>query len=119
MRKLSDCAFCSGSGKCEECNGTGINPHLNSSDASCPHCSGSGKCPECNGAGLSPLGRPRKGSILGYALLIVALLIGLFVLVSVPNRVVDVIAVVVWMVLLYALFRWNSERKKPSPPSRF
>ncbi len=119
MRKLGECVFCDGSGKCEECSGTGINPHVSSSEAACPHCSGTGKCPECDGSGLSPIGRPRKGSVLKYALFVVAVLIGLFALMTVPNRVVSAIAVVVWFVLLGVLFRWDSQRRKSSPPSRF
>ena len=119
MRKLGDCLFCNGSGKCEECNGTGINPHVSSSDASCPHCSGSRKCPECDGSGLSPIGRPRNGNVLKYSILIVALLMGLLALMAVPNRIVAAIAMVVWVGLWYGLFSWNSKRRKSSPPSRF
>ena len=119
MGKLGDCAFCDGSGKCEECNGTGTNPHLSSSDPACPHCTGIGKCPECDGSGFAPIGRPRKGSVLKYALVVAALFIGLFALDAVPNRVGIILAVVVWFAELYALFRWDSRRKKPSPPSRF
>jgi hypothetical protein len=119
MPKLGDCLFCNGSGRCEECNGRGINPHVSSSDAVCPHCSGSRKCPECDGSGLSPIGRPRKGNVLKYGTLIAALLIGLLALMSVPNRIVAAIAGVVWVGLLYGLFSWNSKRRKSSPPSHF
>jgi hypothetical protein len=119
MRKFGDCVFCDGSGKCEECNGTGVNPHMRSSDAACPHCSGNGKCPECSGSGLSPIGRPHKGSVVKYALLVVGVMLGLFALMTVPNRIVATIAWVVWAVLLYALFHWDSQRKKSTPPSRF
>ena len=119
MRKFGDCLFCHGSGKCEECNGTGINPHLSSSDNTCPHCSASGKCPECSGSGLSPIGRPHEGSVVRYALFIVAILIGLFALLAVSSRIVTVIAMVVWIGLLYLLFSWDSKRRKPTPPSRF
>ena len=119
MRNLGECLFCDGSGKCEECNGTGINPHLSSSDAACPHCSACGKCPECEGSGLSRIGRPREGSILRYAIYVAAVLIGAFGLFLVPNRIVNIVGLVAWFSLLYALLRWHEKRRKRSPPSRF
>ena len=63
-----DCRFCDGSGKCEEYNGTGTNPHLNSTLPECAHCSGTGVCPECGGSGRSPIARPRKGTVLKYGI---------------------------------------------------
>jgi len=45
------CVFCGGDGKCSECGGTGMNPHLNEDEAKCRNCSGSGGCPECEGTG--------------------------------------------------------------------
>jgi hypothetical protein len=44
---------------------------------------------------------------------------GLFVLMAVPNRIINAIAVAVWVGLLYALFSWDNKRRKSSPPSRF
>lgn len=119
MRNLGECVFCGGSGKCEECNGTGINPHVSSVEGACPHCSGSGKCPECSGSALSPIGRPRKGSVLKYALLVVAALVGIFALMTFPNRIVAATGVILWMAILYALFYWDGHRTKSIPPSRF
>src|SRR5579863_9877251 len=40
-----------GSGRCVECNGSGVNPHLNQDEAKCRNCKGTGICPTCNGTG--------------------------------------------------------------------
>src|SRR5262249_8716130 len=118
-----ECGFCEGTGKCEECQGTGTNPHFNSEVPTCPHCSGTKLCPECEGTGKSPLGRPRKGNILIYGLAVSAALIGLFGVIGiVANRVSMVLALVIWwgfLGFLYVIFYRNARRKKPSPPSRF
>jgi hypothetical protein len=45
------CTFCGGDGKCAECGGTGVNPHLNEDEPNCRNCSGSGGCPGCEGTG--------------------------------------------------------------------
>jgi hypothetical protein len=45
------CAACAGSGKCTQCDGTGINTHLNESEPKCSGCSGDGLCLECHGTG--------------------------------------------------------------------
>jgi hypothetical protein len=44
MLEENFCDQCDWTGKCSECNGTGTNTHLNSSDRKCPHCSGTGIC---------------------------------------------------------------------------
>jgi len=119
MWKFGDCAFCNGSGKCEECEGTGTNPNFNSSVDVCPHCSASGKCPECGGSGLGPIGRPREGSVLRYAFLVAATLVGVFALMTAPSRVVKVIGFLVWMCLLWWVFSRNDKCRGPNPPSRF
>jgi hypothetical protein len=119
MRKFGDCAFCAGSGKCEECDGTGANPQFNSPESACPHCSTSGKCPECGGSGLSPIGRFREGSVLKYAVFVVAVMAGVFALLSVPSRIVSVTGSILWVCLCWGVFRWNGKRRGPSPPSRF
>ncbi len=78
------CTFCEGSGKCEECHGTGINPHLNSSEPKCSHCSGIGVCPECEGTGKSPMRRRQyKGNLLLYGILWASGLVAFFALISV------------------------------------
>jgi hypothetical protein len=46
MKKAIECKKCSGSGKCQSCNGSGGVFYR------CNACSGSGKCARCNGAGF-------------------------------------------------------------------
>jgi len=45
------CPQCKDSGKCIECDGTGINTHLNENEPKCKNCSGTGECPSCDGEG--------------------------------------------------------------------
>ena len=45
------CSACEGGGKCAECDGTGINVHLNEAEPKCRNCSGTGTCPTCRGTG--------------------------------------------------------------------
>jgi len=120
MLRLGDCHFCEGSGKCEECSGTGTNPHINSRAPKCPHCAGTGTCPECGGSGKSPLGRPRSGSVLKYGLLwAVGIIVFFGLLAVVKSRIFTAIGVVAWSVFWFVLFYRDSQRKKASPPSRF
>jgi hypothetical protein len=115
-----DCQFCEGSGKCEECNGTGTNPHLDSATPKCAHCSGTGVCPECDGSGRSPLAQPHKGSALKYGILWAAGIIGFFGLMAVVHNLLFTgIAMVAWTVFWYVLSHRDAQRKKPSPRSRF
>ena len=53
--RCPDCAdgLFEGNGKCARCDGTGVNPHLNSAEPKCPHCRGTGACPTCNGTGYT------------------------------------------------------------------
>jgi len=50
------CPQCKDDGKCVECDGTGVNIHLNEDERKCKTCEGTGACSACNGAGrfLSP-----------------------------------------------------------------
>ena len=45
------CHTCQGNGKCAECDGTGVNVHLNEDEPKCRNCSGTGTCPNCQGTG--------------------------------------------------------------------
>jgi len=45
------CTSCFGDGRCAQCDGSGINTHLNENDPKCRNCSGTGVCPACNGTG--------------------------------------------------------------------
>ena len=45
------CVDCRGDGKCPECDGTGVNTHLNEAEPKCSRCSGTGKCLACGGTG--------------------------------------------------------------------
>jgi hypothetical protein len=118
MKRMDDCVFCEGTGKCEECKGTGTKPL---SVTGCPNCSGTGKCPECEGIGKSPFWvRPRDGSVLIYGLLCAAAFVACFGLMTVVrNRIFTIICNVVWLVLCGVLFSRSSQRKKAIPPSRF
>lgn len=109
-----DCVFCEGSGKCEECHGTGTNPHLNSSEPKCPHCSGDGICPECEGVGKAPMYRRKyKGNVLFYGLLWAAGLIAFFGLIFIArNRWIQVLLFICWNVFWYILFYRDSQRTK-------
>jgi hypothetical protein len=69
MPGFGDCKFCEGSGKCEECNSSGIDPHLNYPDTRCPHCEATGLCPECCGTGTAGWACELKGNVLVYGLL--------------------------------------------------
>lgn len=44
------CGICSSTGKCSNCNGTGISPW---SHSTCGACGGRGVCTTCNGTGIS------------------------------------------------------------------
>lgn len=115
-----DCTFCEGLGKCEECHGTGTNPHLNSPEPRCPHCSGTGVCPECEGSGKAPLWRPHKGNLLIYGIAWALGLIAFFgVLSAVRNRWIIALLMVGWSAFWYVLFYRDSQRRKSAPPSRF
>ena len=49
-----DCTYCHGSGKCNPCNGTGIesyNFNGNLEQHTCLSCGGSGICSHCDGTG--------------------------------------------------------------------
>jgi hypothetical protein len=48
----SVCASCRGNAKCAECDGTGVNTHLNEDEPKSPGCSGTGVCRSCDGTGL-------------------------------------------------------------------
>ena len=45
------CIACHGTGKCADCDGTGINLHLNESEPKCERCTGTGTCSDCQGTG--------------------------------------------------------------------
>ena len=45
------CTACFGNGRCAQCDGSGINVHLNEDQPKCRNCSGTGVCPTCNGTG--------------------------------------------------------------------
>ncbi len=115
------CTFCEGSGKCEECRGTGINPHLNSTEPKCPHCSGNGSCPECEGSGKGPTHRREyKGNLLLYGILWASGLVAFFALLSLlKNPWILWLLLLGWSAFWYVLFYRDSQRRKPSPPSRF
>ncbi len=51
--KRNSCVYCLGDGKCSECNGTGVNMHLNDDEPKCRSCGGTGICPNCGGSGSS------------------------------------------------------------------
>jgi hypothetical protein len=114
-----DCTFCEGSGKCEECHGTGINPHLNSSEPKCSICSATGVCPECDGSGKGSLWRPHKGSVLKYGIALAAGLIAFFSMFALlQNSWIIVLMLVGWTAFWYFLFYRDSQRKKSAPASR-
>lgn len=46
----NSCGVCSHTGKCSNCNGSGISPY---SHSICGACGGSGRCATCNGTGIS------------------------------------------------------------------
>jgi hypothetical protein len=52
--RCPDCAggVFEGSGRCGRCDGTGINPQINSAVPQCPACRGTGVCSSCNGSGI-------------------------------------------------------------------
>lgn len=52
-REMKDCPACSGTGKCQNCNGTGYVgiPFLG---GTCPRCKGNCNCKRCNGKGVVP-----------------------------------------------------------------
>ena len=41
------CPECKDDGKCVQCNGTGINIHINEAEPKCSNCAGTGICPTC------------------------------------------------------------------------
>jgi hypothetical protein len=43
-----------GNGKCARCYGTGTNLKLNSAEPKCPFCDGTGQCQLCKGTGIDP-----------------------------------------------------------------
>lgn len=50
-----DCPTCRESserGRCHDCDGSGVNVHVNAPDPKCPECGGTGICPVCQGSGL-------------------------------------------------------------------
>jgi len=49
--KLKECSVCSGSGKCNHCDGTGWAVDWN---LECDNCGGTGICPICKGSGQIP-----------------------------------------------------------------
>ena len=51
-RRRPRCSDCHGSGRCLECEGTGVNLHLNQPEPNCRGCHGTGKCSSCLGTGL-------------------------------------------------------------------
>jgi hypothetical protein len=112
MTNLGDCVFCKGTGKCEECGGSGVKPL----DASaCSHCSGTGACPECKGTGKSSYWRQRRpGNLLLYGVLWAAGLIGLFALMAI-SRFFMIIGMATWTAFLFVLFSRGSQRKQSSP----
>lgn len=114
-----DCTFCAGSGKCEECNGTRVNPHLNSSEPECSHCFASGVCPECDGTGKTPMWRPRNGKVLVYGAAWAIGLIAFFGSLSfVTSRWIVTVLLIAWSAFWYVLFYRDSQRRKPAPGSR-
>jgi hypothetical protein len=108
MKSLAACLFCDGTGKCEECRGTGTKPL---SVSCCTHCSGTGDCPECEGSGKSSFwGRPRGVSVLIYGFLWAAGLVGFFGLMTLANRpFVKVICMVGWTVFWFGLFYYGTK----------
>jgi hypothetical protein len=52
------CSSCLGDGKCAQCDGTGVNAHINEEEPKCRNCSGTGVCPVCNGTGGAILHQP-------------------------------------------------------------
>ena len=52
------CPECKDNGKCAECNGTGINVHINETEPKCRNCSGTGVCPMCEGRYSDLTGTP-------------------------------------------------------------
>jgi hypothetical protein len=52
------CPYCHGGGKCAECNGTGINIHVNEDEPKCRNCRGLGTCPNCKGSGMASVDGP-------------------------------------------------------------
>ena len=114
-----NCTFCEGSGRCEECHGTGTNPHLNSPDPKCPHCSATGVCPECDGGGKAPIWRSHKGNVLKYGIFWAAGLIVFFgALAVVANRWLSGLMLVAWTAFWYVIFYRDAQRKKSAPSSR-
>ena len=45
------CIACHGTGKCADCDGSGINTHWNQREPKCRSCAGSGTCSDCQGTG--------------------------------------------------------------------
>ena len=125
MRFAGDCMFCEGSGKCEECHGAGIDPHLNSAEIKCSHCNSTGICPECEGTGKAASSRQQyKGNVLIYGALCAVGLIAFFALFAITNnRWVTVALLVIWQAILFIVFyrasQKDTQRRKPAPPSRF
>jgi len=64
--RCTGCAggWLTGNGKCAQCDGTGVNPQLDSAQPKCPNCGGSGVCPSCGGSGI-PGGDPADPIDLG------------------------------------------------------
>lgn len=119
MLVQGDCTFCEGSGKCEECNGAGTNPHLNSTMAQCSHCAGSGVCPECDGSGKSPLHRHKKNALTPGLIWFLCTFAWFFLTSVVQKVLLRVTALIIWAVVSYVFLYRAGQRKKPSPPSRF
>ena len=52
------CATCHGDGKCNHCNGSGVNTRLSNEEPKCQHCEGTGVCSACGGNGSYKSGPP-------------------------------------------------------------
>ena len=120
MLVQGDCTFCEGSGKCGECFGTGINPHLNDASPKCPRCDATGVCPHCEGTGKTPMWRPsQSGSRLKYifmwaAGLFVFSVLGGFTFVKYARAAA--LIPVAWSVAWYIAYR-RSQNRKPTSAS--
>jgi hypothetical protein len=112
MHTQTQCECCEGSGKCVECDGTGINPHLNSTTPKCPNCRGSAICPNCKGTAKSAIARPLyRGNLLKYGALWAGILVSFWSLVEFAHsRIVTAIALVVWIIFWYVVFYRTNER---------
>jgi len=126
MHRSSQCARCEGTGRCPDCNGTGTNRHLNSTDPKCPECSATGVCSECDGSGKSPIAMPLyRGSLLRQGLIWAGMVIAAaWWAASVFNKsrfyavLVILIWTVFWCVVLYRNAKRHERRKQSATPPR-